>query len=108
MSFTVNMAHQRLLEWLRLEWPYQQEKFLSMGQAEPARTPEVGLGHAANYRHQGVNVFGLQEIRGRQRLAKAIATEIAVLVYAMEQYGDLPEPGHSSTEDIVEPWGATE
>lgn len=94
--------HAEIMDWLTLEWPYQQSKFREMGESEPARTPEVGLGHAQNYRHQGVNVYGLNEVRGRQRLAKAIATEIAVLVYAMEKYGDLPEPGHSSTEDVIE------
>lgn len=98
MPDAVDQRHYQLIEWLRLEWPYQQSKFKSMGEDEPARTPEVGLGHAANYRTQAL-LMGLDSERGRQRLAKAIATEIAVLTYACKDFGDLPEPGHSSSED---------
>lgn len=55
-----------------------------------------------NYYHQGVTVYTLDETRGRQRLAKALATMVAELTFVMDGFGDLPEPGHSSTEDLVE------
>lgn len=63
---------------------------------------EIGLPQAQNYIHQGANVFTLETDKGRQRFAKGIATMIAILSHSMVKHGNLPEPGHSSTEDLQE------
>lgn len=94
-------VHKRILLWLDLEWAYQREKFPDPN-VEPAHDPVEGLANAANYWHQGVNVFGLDTLQGRQRAAKGLATQVAVLVAAMIKHGDLPQPGMSSTEGAVE------
>lgn len=100
---TLENHHKHLLEWLDLEWAYQRTKFPDPA-TEPAADidPTVGLGHATNYWHQGINVFGLDTLQGRQRAAKALATEVAVLVFAMQRHGDLPQPGMSSSDGAVE------
>ena len=98
--------HHQIIEWLRLEWPYQRSKFSE--QSEQDRTSTVAPGQPLdddawkqaidNYYLQGM-LIGVDEVRGRQRVAKALATLVAELVFVTEQYGDLPEPGHSSSED---------
>lgn len=101
------MKHADLLEWFRLEWAYQLEKFDREHDVAHTRAlldttrPDEWKGYIDNYYQQAM-LLGIQNPRGRQRLAKAVATMIAELFQVTEMFGDLPEPGHSSTDDLVE------
>lgn len=106
-SQEVDKRHEELLEWLRLEWPYQRSKF-ALEQEESNTSALTDMtrmdawkGAIDNYYHQAM-LLGVQNTKGRQRLAKACATLLAEVVFVTAMLGDLPEPGHSSTDDLVE------
>lgn len=103
--------HSRVLEWLRLEWPYQTSKFTEESELERTATLKSGTPLKDDAWKQAIDNYYLQAMligvdnsKGRQRLAKALATMVAELTFVLAEFGDLPEPGHSSTDDLVEPW----
>lgn len=51
---------------------------------------------------QRARVLGLDTPQGRQALAKLIVTYCSLLECAIEEFGDLPAPGHSSGN--IHPW----
>lgn len=55
----------------------------------------------ANYVKRA-EMFGLDTEQGRQALGKSITAAINILEKACEEYGPMPDPGHSSGE--VQPW----
>lgn len=59
------------------------------------------LAFVANYTKRA-EMFGLDTEQGRQALGKVLTSATNILEKACEQYGPMPDPGHSSGE--VQPW----
>lgn len=53
----------------------------------------------ANYYHRA-KILGLENANGRQALGKFVATAIGMLAAAVDEFGELPEPGVSSGDNL--------
>lgn len=51
--------------------------------------------------------LGLDTPRGRQQLGKVLTSAVDILETAVEEFGDMPRPGRSSTAPLEE-WGVPE
>lgn len=56
---------------------------------------------------QRAHQFGLDTPEGRQALGKVLTSGVHCLETAVEEFGDMPRPGRSST-DPLEEWGFPE
>lgn len=78
-----------VLEWLRAERVYQQEKFDY--ETEPDRDVDYWLQQFASY-EQRLPLFGLDTASGIQAALKLAATIVALCEHLADEY-ELPEPG---------------
>jgi hypothetical protein len=91
----------KVLLWLRAELLAQRTKF---SEEDDLRHVTEGIGTESFWQHQlemylhRASVLGLDQLNGRQALAKFVATAAAFLKAVVRVYGDLPEPGHPSGE----------
>ena len=102
-------ARHDLVEWLLIERSsYADKKYANGTKTRDEFVEDVRNGHglddrwldfALNY-VQRARIQGLATERGRQALGKAIATLMHYLETAMVEFGDMPKPDVSSSEDI--------
>jgi hypothetical protein len=59
------------------------------------------MGFLGNYIRRA-QLFGIDTLQGRQALGKAIATAMHCLETSVMVYGDMPQPGMSSSDGVKE------
>jgi hypothetical protein len=94
----------RSLVWLEEEWAYVTVKFGDVSDRandhlEPDEWIDWWTRQVTQYLDRA-RLFGVDTLKGRQALAKAMATSVAACSAAVRCYGDLPRGGSPSGQVI--------
>lgn len=97
---TTEDEHYRVLVWFDEEWHYVRKKYGAVVASQWDHLPEEEfLEHWNTQVQQYIDrakLFGIEDIRGRQALAKAATTCMAFAASSVRLHGDLPLGGTAS------------